>query len=94
MGRAFQHVDATEHRLVNEMAKEKVPWTKIQRITESSPDTISTVLSSKAVSKGSGAAVKFTAKDVDKVLRYFEECGIDCEGVNTYGFIHRPLIDH
>ena len=72
MGKVFQQVDATEHRLVNEMAKEKIPWAKIQRITKRSPDTISTILRSKTVSKGSGATVKFTAKDLDKVLKVTE----------------------
>ena len=69
MGKVFTQVNETEHRLVKMMAKEGIPWTKIQRITARSADTISNILKSKGVSKGSGASVQFSAKDLDKVLK-------------------------
>ena len=69
MGKVFTQVNETEHRLVKMMAKEGIPWTKIQRITARSADTISNILKSKGVSKGSSAPVRFSAKDCDKVLK-------------------------
>ena len=69
MGKVFAQVNETEHRLVKMMAKEGIPWTKIQRITARSADTISNILKSKGVSKGSGAPVRFSAKAFDKVLK-------------------------
>ena len=47
MGKVFAQVNETEHRLVKMMAKEGIPWTKIQRITARSADTISNILKSK-----------------------------------------------
>ena len=69
MGKVFTQVNETEHRLVKIMAKEGTQWTKIQRITARSVDTISNILKSKGVSQGSGAPVRFSAKDFDKVLK-------------------------
>ena len=69
MGKVFTQVNETEHRLVKIMAKEGTQWTKIQRITARSADTISNILKSKGVSQGSGAPVRFSAKDFDKVLK-------------------------
>ena len=69
MGKVFTQVNETEHRLVQMMAKEDISWTKIQRITARTPDTIGKILESKGVSKGSGAPVRFSAKDFDKVLK-------------------------
>ena len=40
MGKSFQQVDATERRLIKQMAKEGIPWTTSQRITKRSPDFI------------------------------------------------------
>ena len=72
MGKVFQQVNETESRLVSKMAKEGIPWTQIQRITGRSPDTINSILKGKAVSTGTGAAVKFSAKDLDKVMKVTE----------------------
>ena len=69
MGKVFTQVNGTEHRLVLMMAKEGIPWTKIQRITARTPDTIGKILKSKGVPKGSGASVRFSTKDLDKVLK-------------------------
>ena len=65
MGKVFTQVNETEHRLVKMMAKEGIPWRTIQRITARSGDTISNTLKTKDVSKGSGAAVRCSGKEVD-----------------------------
>lgn len=44
MVKGFQHVDSTERRLVKNMAKAKLTWTKIQEITGRSSSTLSEVL--------------------------------------------------
>ena len=72
MGKTLQQVNETEPRLVKMMVKDGVPWTQIQRITGRSSDTINTSVKSKAVSEGSGAAIQFSAKDLDKVLKVTE----------------------
>ena len=40
MGKVLRQVDETEHRLIKNMLKEKVPWSGVQKITGRSPEAI------------------------------------------------------
>ena len=73
MVKGFRHVDDTERRLVRNMARERIPWVTIQRITGCSPDTIRSMLNPAATTVPNGAPIKFGAKDVDKVLKVAEK---------------------
>ena len=73
MVKGFRHVDDTERRLVRNMARERIPWVTIQRITGRSPDTIRSMLKPAAATVPKGAPIKFGAKDVDKVLKVAEK---------------------
>ena len=72
MVKKFQQVNDAERRLVKDMVKEGLPWTQIQRITRRSSETINTIMHSSKASPGSGRAVQFSAKDLDKVLKVIE----------------------
>ena len=48
MGKVLQQVDETEHRLIKNMLKEKVPWSTVQKITGRSPEAICSDSASKA----------------------------------------------
>ena len=65
MVKGFRHVDDTERRLVRNMARERIPWVTIQRITGRSPDTIRSMLKPAAATVPKHAPIKFVAKDVD-----------------------------
>jgi hypothetical protein len=80
MVRSFRHVDDTERRLVRNMAKERIPWVTIQRITGRSPDTIRSMLNPAATIKRKGAPIKFGPKDVDKVLKVAEKMQKNADG--------------
>ena len=76
----FRHVDDTERRLVRNMARERIPWVTIQRITGRSPDTIRSMLNPAATTMPKGAPIKFGAKDVDKVLKVAEKMQKHADG--------------
>ena len=80
MVRSFRHVDDTERRLVRNMAKERIPWVTIQRITGRSPDTIRSMLNPVAAIKRKGAPIKFGPKDVDKILKVAEKTQKNADG--------------
>ncbi len=51
MVKGFKHMDARERDLIISMRKEGLTWSAIQRITGSSPSTLSTALTTKEVTK-------------------------------------------
>ena len=48
MGQVLKQVDETEHRLIKNMLKEKVPWSTVQKSTSRSPEAIRSNSGSKA----------------------------------------------
>ena len=73
MVRSFRQVDDTERRLVKNMLKAKITWTKIQKITGRSSDTLSSIAKSRIGSpKKKGAAKKNPVKVLPKILKVTE----------------------
>ena len=70
MVRSFRHVDDTERRLVRNMARDRIPWVTIQRITGRSPDTIRSMLNPARTTVPKGAPIKIRG----------EGCGQGLEG--------------
>ena len=66
-------MDDTERRLVRNMVKERTPWVTIHRITGRSSATIRSMLNPARTTVKKGAPIKFSAKDVDKVLKVAEK---------------------
>ena len=72
MGKTYYHVDDTERRLVEQMAKEGVPWTTMQKVTGRSADTINATLHKEAI-RHDDARVRSSAEDAKKVLAVAEK---------------------
>jgi hypothetical protein len=68
--KAFTHMDDTERRLIKDMVKAGIPWSKIQEITTRSSSTISSVLSPDTAAKNpKGAPKKLPPKVMKEVVK-------------------------
>ena len=80
MGKVFTQVNETEHRLVKMMAKEGIPWTRIQRITARSADTMSNILKKRLLARFCICLVETYRKNHRPLI-------------DRSSTAHRPLID-
>ena len=72
MGKGYQHVGERERHLIQNMQKEGIPWTKIEKITQRSRDTLNKILHPpKGVKKDvqKGQPRKLPPKEFEKVLK-------------------------
>ena len=72
MVKGFHHVEERERHLIRNMQKEGIPWTKMEKITQRSRETLNKILHPpKGVKKDvpKGQPKKLGPKDLEKVLK-------------------------